>query len=87
MMKAKIFIDRPEPYSIAIWRWVVYFIIGVTVGTIAFLMAWFEDQMIEWRDQILEAIFHHSGNSLPLGWLFVFGWAFSLACIGSIMTI
>lgn len=43
MMKAKIFIDRGEPFSISIWRWVVYFIIGLCVGTLAFFMAWFED--------------------------------------------
>lgn len=87
MMKAKIFIDRGEPMSISIWRWVVYFLIGFSVGTLAFFMAWFEDQMIEWRDEILEKIFHHSSNSLALGWLFVFFWAFTLAIIGSVMTI
>lgn len=35
----------------------------------------------------MESIFHHNNNSLPLGWLFVFGWAFILATIGSILTI
>ena len=43
MMKAKIFIDRGEPFSISIWRWVVYFLIGASTGTLAFFMAWFED--------------------------------------------
>jgi len=43
--------------------------------------------MIEWRDTVIEYIFHHNDNSLPLGWLFCFAWAFTLASIGSYLTI
>jgi hypothetical protein len=57
MMKAKIFVDRREPTSVAIWRWVVYFFIGFITGLLAFVMARVEEALIEGRDHILETIF------------------------------
>ena len=50
-------------------------------------MAWVEDSLIDWRDEIQESIFEHNNNSLPLGWLFMIGWAFILATSASYMTI
>ena len=54
MMKAKIFIDRYEPPSVAILRWVVYFFIGFFTGLLAFVMSWVEEELIDARDHILE---------------------------------
>ena len=87
MMKSKIFLDRAEPFSISIWRWVVYFFIGFFTGVLAFFMSWVEDALIESRDEILEHIFHSSDDNLVYGWMFMFAWCFILATVGSVLTI
>ena len=60
MMKAKIFVDREEPFNVSVWRWVVYFFIGLITGTLAFLMALLEDSLIENRDDLLKHIFDNT---------------------------
>lgn len=87
MMKSKIFLDRQEPLSISIWRWIVYFFIGFFTGLLAFLMSWIEEELIDQRDEIIENIFKSSDNNLAYGWMFMFGWCFVLATIGSALTI
>ncbi len=53
MMQTKIFLDRYEPVSVAVYKWLVYFFIGFFTGAIAFVMSILEDWLIKSRNDII----------------------------------
>jgi H+/Cl- antiporter ClcA len=87
MMKAEIFMNRPHDASVEISRWFLLFLIGFLTGLTAFLMAKFEEFLIDKREHVLNKVLDASSDNLGLAWLFLAGWAFLFCCIASYLTI
>ena len=67
--------------------WLGYFLVGLIVGIIAFIMEIFENALVDLRDRWTTSVLDNTDNNQMLAWLFLIGFAFSLACIASILTI
>lgn len=68
-------------------KWFAFFIIGVLVGLTAFVMAFCEEKLVDWRDEIVEKLLEKDENNQGVTWAFLSFWCFGLAAIGSALTI
>ena len=85
MMRSNIFLNRDdEP---VMYVWLAYAMMGVIIGSIAFLMEILEKETVTLREYLMQRVLSDSDNNQVIAWLFLAGFAFIYAIVASSLTV
>lgn len=86
-VRARVYQERKEPKSLEGKRWLAFFLIGVITGAIAFVMSQIEDNIVEWKIELMQDCVEKESCGYIGGWAIVFSFSFVLAITASYMTV
>mmetsp|Transcript_6817 Transcript_6817/g.8991 ORF Transcript_6817/g.8991 Transcript_6817/m.8991 type:complete len:410 (-) Transcript_6817:1241-2470(-) len=69
-----------------IYKWCAHFLVGILVGTIAFLMAWTEEYMMATKSEFTNTILQ-DGGSVWVAWLYWGSFSVICALIATLLTV
>ena len=87
MMKTKIMEERSGSGKESMILWIAHVVVGIGMGTIAFMMTLVEDKLTEWRYTTVQNIITANDNYLLSGYFFYVGTAMTLVLVSVLMTI
>lgn len=87
MVRASIFAERDKPHYLTACKWFAYFVIGVSVGIVAFLMEVVESNLVIARNDASDWVMTQSDGSSWVTWSFLAVWCAVIVAFASFLTI
>jgi H+/Cl- antiporter ClcA len=86
MMRAKIFANRRGTKE-EMWLWFAHGCTGMLVGVIAFMMAFCEDTLTEWKAENVQHLIDTHNDNTSAAYGFYFSFCIALVLIANLMTL